>query len=129
ASFENLSRSEFLTAGQQKRARTLPVKKLLDFRRVDKGVLVVQQLDHRFEDFEQLLRRRLRAYFCPVRLRDCGPVHAPKFEKTVMRRESRGEDLEVRYRIVTSFARAGFRPCAHAAKENLRGRAWKKKPF
>jgi hypothetical protein len=78
---------------------------------------------NRFEDFEQLLRRSLRTYFCPVPLRDRTPVHAPKLEKTVVPRESCGEDLEVHHRIVRSFARAGFRPCMHAAKENLGGRA------
>src|SRR5581483_5849203 len=44
----------------------------------------------------------------PVRHGDGGPIHAAVFQEAVVSRKGRGEDFEVRHRVIRGFARAGF---------------------
>src|SRR5215831_7252693 len=98
------------------------MKIAVDAARSDKRMRVVQRLDHRAEDVEQLFRRGRGGYAGAKRFVCCGPVDATMFEETVLLGEGVPEHLEVGFRIVWRWLIANGRALGDTADQDARGR-------
>src|SRR6476659_8839328 len=91
AGFENLNRPFFFICGERVCTGALPVKPLLDITRPNKGVGVMERLNHRFENLEQFFRLRVWSHLRSVGLRNGSPIYAPVLQKSMMCGEGCGK--------------------------------------